>query len=218
MRAVLVIACAALLLLAGCGQEKMEDSPRYETYEPAMAWSDNMSARRPPPGTVARDQPIDGPPDEMPMPITMQLLRRGETVYAINCVPCHGAVGYGHGMVVQRGFPEPPSYHSERLRQVEPSYIYHVITAGYGVMYSYADRVEPRDRWAVAAYIKALQLSQHTQVETLTAEEREKLGGSNKNATNPPRRSRPAGDAAAAPKSGADSRAGALPQKNRGQP
>lgn len=164
------------LLLAGCGQERMEDEPRYETYEPAAAWPDNMSARRPPPGTVARDARIGGLPDEMPMPITHALLQRGQNVYEVNCVPCHGAVGYGHGMVVQRGFPEPPSYHIPRLRGMPPSYFVHVITEGYGVMYSYADRVEPRARWAVAAYIKALQLSQHTRVETLGAKARAKLG------------------------------------------
>lgn len=213
MRVPFVMVAAGLLALTGCGQPKMENQPRYETYEPAAAWSDNMSARRPPPGTVARDQPIGGMPEAMPMPVTRALLDRGHKLYAVNCVPCHGAVGYGHGMVVQRGFPRPPSYHIPRLRAAPRSYFVHVITHGYGVMYSYADRVEPSDRWAVAAYIKALQLSQHTRVETLTAEERETLEGSNKNATNPPvGAGLSAKEAAAAPKSGANSRAGALLQ------
>lgn len=220
MKGVLVMICAVLLLLAGCGQEKMEDSPRYETYEPAAAWPDNMSARRPPPGTVARDQDIGGPPDEMPMPITMKLLRRGETVYEINCVPCHGAVGYGHGMVVQRGFPEPPSYHSTRLRQVAPSYIFHVITEGYGVMYSYADRVAPRDRWAVAAYIKALQLSQHTKVETLADEERHKLKENDQHASSSAGARSRANDVAAGTNAGQQPHAqqGISRDKSRGQP
>lgn len=170
-----------LALLAGCGQDKMANQPRYETYEPAMAWPDNQSARRPPAGTVARDQRIEPPPSHMPMPVTWPLLQRGKTVYEINCVPCHGAVGYGNGMVVRRGFPPPPSYHIERLRQAPPSYIYHVITEGYGVMYSYADRVKPRDRWAVAAYIKALQLSQRTPVQSLDASELAKLGKQQEN-------------------------------------
>ncbi len=164
-----VLVLLSLLVMAGCGQENMGHSPRYDTYEAAPAWPNNQSARQPPVGTVTRDQDLDGPPARMPMPVTMQLLRRGQKVFEINCVPCHGAVGYGHGMVVRRGFPEPPSYHSARLRQVGPAYIYHVITKGYGVMYSYADRVKPHDRWAVAAYIKALQLSQDTQVSSLNA-------------------------------------------------
>src|SRR5699024_9624595 len=171
----LLLALLALLLLAGCGEEKMAEVPRYDTYEPAKDWPDNQSARYPPDNWTKRGQDLDAPGNEIPMPITMELLQRGQTVYEINCVPCHGATGYGDGMVVRRGFPEPPSYHIDRLRRVPPKYIYRVITEGYGIMYSYATRVVPRDRWAVAAYIKALQLSQHVQADSLDAAALERL-------------------------------------------
>ncbi len=173
-RLVIVILVTATAVGA-CGQPDMETQPRYETYEPASLWEDNQSARRPPPGTVARDQSLEATPAELPLPITMALLERGKSQYEINCVPCHGAVGYGEGMGVQRGFPAPPSFHNPRLRAAPLRYFYDVITDGYGVMYSYADRVQPRDRWAVAAYIRALQRSQHTPLSALDDSARAEL-------------------------------------------
>jgi mono/diheme cytochrome c family protein len=94
-------------------------------------------------------------------PLTLALLERGQQRYRIYCTPCHSELGDGNGMVVQRGFPHPPSYHSDRLRQASTQHFYDVITHGYGAMYSFAARVAPDDRWAIAAYIRALQLSQH---------------------------------------------------------
>jgi mono/diheme cytochrome c family protein len=93
-------------------------------------------------------------------PLTLALLERGQQRYRIYCTPCHSELGDGNGMVVQRGFPHPPSYHSDRLRQATTQHFYDVITHGYGAMYSFAGRVAPDDRWAIAAYIRALQLSQ----------------------------------------------------------
>jgi mono/diheme cytochrome c family protein len=96
----------------------------------------------------------------MPYAITLPLMQRGRERFGIYCAPCHGALGDGEGMIAHRGFPQPPSYHIGRLRGAPDRYFYDVITNGYGVMYPYADRVSPRDRWAIVAYIRALQLSQ----------------------------------------------------------
>jgi mono/diheme cytochrome c family protein len=94
----------------------------------------------------------------------MALLQRGQERYSIYCLPCHSPVGDGDGRVVRRGFPRPPNYHEERLRAAPDQHFFDVITHGYGVMHSYADRVPPQDRWAIVAYIRALQLSQHAEV------------------------------------------------------
>ncbi len=96
---------------------------------------------------------------DFPFPITRETLERGRERFNIYCAVCHGATGEGNGMIVQRGFPPPPSYHIDRLRNAPVGHFYHVITDGYGVMYSYAARVAPADRWAIVAYIRALQLS-----------------------------------------------------------
>ena len=103
------------------------------------------------------------------------MLERGQERFDIYCSPCHGRTGEGNGMIVQRGFPAPPSYHIERLRKAPVGHFFDVITQGYGVMYSYAQRVEPEDRWAIAAYIRALQLSQGAQLADLPVAERRQL-------------------------------------------
>ncbi|MGN6229008.1 MAG: c-type cytochrome [Dyella sp.] len=122
---------------------------------------------------ASRVQGASGPaPRSNPLAITPALLARGQQRYEIYCAACHGLDGRGDGMVVQRGFPAPPTYHSERLRQAPDSHFYNVITHGYGVMYPYADRVAPRDRWAIVAYIRALQLSQHVPAAQLSAQDR----------------------------------------------
>lgn len=161
-------------LVAGCDQA-MDNQPRYEAYEAAPQWQDNQSARVPVPGTVARGDEIGPPAQTLPVPLTEELLSRGRKQYEVFCTPCHGATGAGNGMVVQRGFPAPPSYHTERLRQVPLRHFYEVVSDGYGVMYSYGARVPPRDRWAIAAYIRALQLSQHAQLADLTEAQRRGL-------------------------------------------
>ncbi|GAB2783464.1 cytochrome c [Halomonas shantousis] len=166
------------LLLAACDQQQMTDQPKYETYEAAPTWPDDQAARHPVAGTVARDESIDtSVPEELPMPLTQPLLQRGQERFNIYCSPCHSRVGDGQGMIVQRGFPAPPSFHTDRLRNAPLRHFYDVITDGYGVMYSYADRVAPQDRWAIAAYIKALQLSQYARPEDLTPVQRRELEG-----------------------------------------
>jgi mono/diheme cytochrome c family protein len=106
-----------------------------------------------------------------PLPLTKALLARGQQRYDIYRAPCHGRSGDGAGMVVQRGFPAPPSYHTDRLRHAPDSHFYQVISGGYGVMYPYADRIGPHDRWAIVAYIRALQLSQHATRDKLDAQD-----------------------------------------------
>lgn len=145
------------LLLAGC-DVSMTQQNRYATYAPASLWSDDTAARPLPANVVAqgdleRDEAAKNPP-----PPSSQLLARGRERFNIYCSPCHGLAGDGDGMIAQRGFPAPPSYHSPRLLAAPASHFYDVITHGYGAMFSYADRVEPQDRWAIIAYIRALQL------------------------------------------------------------
>jgi mono/diheme cytochrome c family protein len=115
----------------------------------------------------------------LPVDVTASTYRRGEERFDIFCAPCHGATGSGDGMVVQRGFPAPPSYHTNRLRTALNRHFYDVITQGYGAMYPYADRVSRQDRWAIVAYIRALQLSRHAPTRLLTADERRRVEASN---------------------------------------
>jgi mono/diheme cytochrome c family protein len=110
-----------------------------------------------------------------PPAVSMALLRRGQDRYRIYCTPCHSELGDGRGMVVQRGFPAPPSYHITRLREAPPSHLYEVITNGHGAMYSFAYRIQPADRWAIVAYIRALQRSQNATLADLTPEQRAAL-------------------------------------------
>jgi mono/diheme cytochrome c family protein len=166
---------AALLLLAACGGFDMEDQDRYEPYEAAELFPDGSANQQPVPGTVHRGELAELAALAERPPISRALLERGRERFEIFCSPCHGRAGDGRGIVVQRGFPQPPSYHIERLRNAPPSHFVDVITDGWGIMYSYAARVPPRDRWAIAAYIEALQLSQHAVVAELPEGQREKL-------------------------------------------
>jgi cytochrome c553 len=115
--------------------------------------------------------------ETFPFPITREVLERGRERFEIYCAPCHARTGEGNGMIVQRGFPPPPSFHIARLRQAPVGHFFDVITQGYGVMYSYAERVEPADRWAIAAYIRVLQKSRNVSAAELSALERAKVEG-----------------------------------------
>lgn len=154
---------AAILLLplalAACRQE-MAQQRRLDTEGRSSLWPDGAAARLPPVGTVARGALAREAAAATPPAVTPALLARGQERYGIFCAPCHGPVGDGDGMVPRRGFPRPPSYHSARLRAAPAPYFFRVITQGYGVMYGYAARVAPADRWAIIAYIRALQLAQ----------------------------------------------------------
>ncbi len=163
-----------LLVLTGCDQPRMRHQPKYLPYQAAPGFQQGYAALPPPAGTVARDALPPGVSAPRP-PLTLALLRRGQDRFNAFCAPCHNELGDGRGMIVQRGFPSPPSFHSERLRQLNDAQIYDVITHGYGIMYSYADRVPGPDRWAIIAYIRALQLSQHANVAELPADIRAQL-------------------------------------------
>lgn len=113
--------------------------------------------------------------DEFPFPITEKVLLRGQERYDIYCVPCHGRTGYGDGMIVRRGFSAPPSYHQKRLREAPVGHYFDVITNGFGAMYPYGDRITPEDRWAIIAYIRALQVSQNASKQDIPATKREQL-------------------------------------------
>lgn len=160
-----ILGLVLILFLAGCDQS-MTQQPRYDTYGQAPAFENSAAAQLPPEGTVPQSAAAWDEAARTPPKVTPALLKRGRERYNIFCSPCHGLDGYGDGMVVQRGFPAPPSYHSPRLREAPASHFFDVITKGYGVMYSYASRVAPRDRWAIIAYIRALQLSQDASAET----------------------------------------------------
>jgi len=150
---------AALLLVGGCDQD-MIDQPRYEEYEAAPLFPDGMVNQAPPDGTVARGARARAEALTDRPPLSPALLARGQERYEIYCAPCHGLTGHGDGMIVQRGFPPPPSYHIPRLREMPLGYVVQVITHGIGDMYAYATRVAPADRWAIEAYVRTLQLSQ----------------------------------------------------------
>lgn len=147
-----------VLLLAACND--MVQQPRDDAYEDSSLFPDGKVMQAPPDGTVARDAPLRAAAARRPAAITPALLKRGEERYGIYCAICHGQDGRGDGYVTMRGFPHPPSYLSPRLRGAPASHFYDVITNGYGVMYSYADRVPPADRWAIAAHIRVLQAAQ----------------------------------------------------------
>jgi len=125
--------------------------------------------------SLAQDGPAAQPGYSNPLPITPQLLKRGQQRFDIYCAPCHGRAGDGDGMIARRGFPHPPSYHADALRNAPDSHFYDVITNGYGAMYPYADRITPQDRWAIVAYIRALQLSQHAPASVLDAKDLARL-------------------------------------------
>ena len=167
MKARVLLAIAGIALaLAAC--DNMANQPKRKAYELPYGEHANWPML-PPDGIVARDERF-GPPK--PPPVTLALLRRGQQRFDIYCAPCHSWVGDGNGMVVHRGFPHPPSYYSARLRQAPNQHFYDVITHGYGVMYSYADRVAPRDRWAIVAYIRALQASASATLADVPADRR----------------------------------------------
>jgi mono/diheme cytochrome c family protein len=178
------------LTAAGCEREEarpMVDQPRYEYLEPSTLFDDGQSARPPIPNTISRDEwtenpayhtgeTADGLVQQVPTEITAELLDRGQTRFNIYCTPCHGQAGYGEGMIVQRGYTQPPSLHIPRLRVVPDGHFFNVITDGFGRMPSYAAQVPVEDRWAIVAYIRALQLSQRMRVDELPSPEQ--MGGS----------------------------------------
>jgi hypothetical protein len=182
-----------LALLPGCSEQDMVIQPRVKPYQESAFFVDGQASRPLVFGTVARGQlgtdlayetgkTGDLLVDKIPDRVTLDraLLERGRERYNIYCSPCHSRVGDGRGMIVQRGFPPPPSFHDERLRDAPAGHFFNVITKGYGAMYSYASRIPTADRWAIVAYIRALQLSQHATLDDVPAEQRSQLDGKEK--------------------------------------
>jgi mono/diheme cytochrome c family protein len=187
---------AIALALCGCerAMQNMYDQPRYRHMQVTAAQPDRQSVLPPPADSVVRAKGelastssgrIGAEPvteseraeraQTNPYPVSMALLERGRERFGIYCAPCHGLAGNGEGVVAQRGFPRPPSYHQERLRAAPERHFYDVMTNGFGIMYPYADRVTPDERWAIVAYIRALQLSQNAAAAKLPADVRAKI-------------------------------------------
>jgi len=171
VRRVSPLGLLTVLLFAGCRQD-MHDQPRFKPLAKSDFYTDLRSARPPVEGTVARGELHEdsyfytgkignNPGDYMPFPVTEEVLLRGRERFDIYCAPCHSRLGDGRGMIVQRGFRAPPSYHTERLRNAPLGYFFDVMTEGFGAMPEYASQIPAGDRWAIVAYIRALQLSQH---------------------------------------------------------
>jgi cytochrome c553 len=189
----LLFLASSLVLITGCDLTPfhMRQQPYYRPLTPSTLFENGTSARPIPANTIPRGEwgqimlneamytgKVNGEyVDTLPVPVTQALMERGRERYDIFCSPCHGRVGDGQGMIVQRGFPQPASYHTDRLRQQPDGYYYEVISNGFGRMYSYASRIQPEDRWAIVAYIRALQLSQNFPVESLPAEDLPRLDG-----------------------------------------
>jgi mono/diheme cytochrome c family protein len=164
----------------------MADQPRYEPLQKSGFFEDQRASRPLVEGTVARGQlnadeqfytgKLDGKAvDNFPFPIDRQVLLRGQQRFNIFCSPCHDRVGSGEGMIVRRGYHAPPSFHIDRLRAAPPGHFFDVISHGFGAMPDYAEQISPSDRWAIVAYIRALQLSQHAELGDVPDSERRSL-------------------------------------------
>jgi hypothetical protein len=189
----MMLALAAMFLVAGCRQD-MHNQPKFIPLRSNTFFPDQRSARYPVEGTVPRleDATMDAEQldpesyfltgkhgaafgNELPFPLTRDVMDRGEQRFNIYCSPCHSRVGDGNGMVVQRGYKHPPSFHQERLRNAPVGYFFDIISNGLGAMPDYGSQIKPADRWAIAAYIRALQVSQHATEADVAPADRDKL-------------------------------------------
>ena len=184
--------------LAACRQD-MHDAPSYDPLQQTDFFANGAASRMLVANTVARGQlredehlytgRVNGQPaTEFPMPITAEVMARGQERFNVYCSPCHGRTGLGDGMIVQRGFRAPPSYHEERIRNAPVGYFFDVMTNGFGAMQDYSAQVTVTDRWAIAAYIRALQLSRHATVADVPPDRRGELD----RPAEPPTEARPA--------------------------
>lgn len=175
------LSAALAFSLLACRQEMRDDS-RLKAYQETPFFADRNSSRPLVSGVVPRGEAhtddffyageVNGHLVRgFPAAVTPEELNKGRERYNIYCEVCHGVTGVGDGPIVQRGFPRPPSFHEQRLRDAPEGHFFHVITQGYGVMYSYASRVEPSERWAIIAYIRALQLARDARAKDVPAEE-----------------------------------------------
>lgn len=181
----LIVVLGAVLLASGCRLD-MHDQPKYTPLRQSDFFPDGRAARPLVEGTVARgllnedEHLVTGKVNgqlatEFPFPVTAEVLARGRERYDIFCSPCHDRTGAGNGMIVRRGYRQPPTFHQDRLRQAPPGHFVDVMTNGFGAMPDYRSQVPPRDRWAITAYVRALQLSGNATLSEVPPEEREKL-------------------------------------------
>jgi hypothetical protein len=197
----LICAAACLVFSAGCQylRQDMADQPKNRPFSPSEFFADGRSERPLVENTVARgaiandELFVPKESNAFPLPLNRELLERGEERYKIFCTPCHGLQGDGKGMVAMRGMKPPPSFHQDRLRQEPNGYVYDVVTNGFGAMYGYSAQIPPRDRWAIIAYVRALQLSRNAKAADLPAELREKLNQSGEQKQEPSSTKEPAG-------------------------
>ncbi len=196
-----LMATGAALMVAGCHTD-MWVQPRSTAQHSSTFFADGMASRPPVPGTVARGKaklddgyytgrvngvlvtkiPVNQAMADLKLKTYKDLILRGKERFEIYCTPCHGQLGDGKGMIAQRGLALrriPASYHTPRLRSLPDGHLFEVMSQGYGVMYSYASRVETADRWAIASYIRVLQKSQNVPAQTLGGEELAQVGGAN---------------------------------------
>lgn len=185
MKSCTLISLCSLSILCACRPD-MNNQPKAKPLSQSDFFSDGANARQPPAHTVGYKQAPDNAAfttgltngiyvTELPVELRPELLQRGRERFDAMCAECHDRTGSGNGMIVQRGFPQPPSFHGDRLRNAPIGHFYDVITNGYGVMPSYASRVEPNERWAIAAYLRALQLSHHAVASDVDPGERAQL-------------------------------------------
>jgi len=178
--------CVLLVISSTACRQDMHDQPKYIPLRESSFFSDSRSARPPVEGTVARGQLRDddllytgkvGGQDSttFPSPVDASTMARGRQRFDIYCSPCHGRTGQGDGMVVLRGYRRPPSFHQDRLRTAPVGHFFDVITNGFGAMPDYAAQIRAEDRWAIIAYVRALQLSEHATAADVPATERAKI-------------------------------------------
>jgi len=180
-----VLLTAAMVLCAGCRHD-MWEQPKYRPLDPSTFFDDGRSARPIPANTLTYDETDQGDAIEqgttngvfvttLPVPVDKSLLDRGHDRFDIYCTPCHGLVGDGQGMIAKRGFIQPADLHSDRVRNAPPGYLYAVIAHGYGAMPDYGDELSVHDRWAVVAYVRALELSRNATVQDVPANQQTAL-------------------------------------------
>jgi mono/diheme cytochrome c family protein len=194
-RLAVLLVPVGLLALTGCSRLDMQDQPKYKFERGSDFFADGRSNRPEIEGTVARGELdedtayYDGKDaagndvDVFPIAVDKDFIERGQQRFETFCAPCHGRIGNGLGMIVRRGFKQPPSYHIDRLRSAPVGHFYDVITNGYGAMLNYSQQVGVRDRWAIVAYIRALQYSQNANINDLPAEARNRVPGANQQLT-----------------------------------
>ena len=176
----LIFLTAGVALLGGCRQD-MADQPKAKPLSPSGFFADGRSERPVVENTLAHGSIADDelflPKDSnaFPVPVTQELLERGQDRYRIFCTPCHGLQGDGNGMIAMRGMKHPPTFHQDRLRQVPNGYLFDVVTNGFGAMLGYSAQISPRDRWAIIAYFRALQFSRNAPAFELPGELRDQL-------------------------------------------